>query len=97
MNMTPYKTTQRCTTRLFAVAAPTTDLSKLKQLLTTLIAAGGIVVQIEVLHMDPEEAPRFHGNTTIRRVSKDQLLDIGIPPPPDAEVKKGSCERHMQK
>jgi hypothetical protein len=72
-------------------------LSKLKQLLTTLIAAGGIVVQIEVLHMDPEEAPRFHGNTTIRRVSKDQLLDIGIPPPPDAEVKKGSCERHMQK
>lgn len=66
------------------MAAPTTDLSKLKTLLTTMIAAGGIMVQIEVLHMDPDEAPRFQGNTTIRRVSKSQLMDIGIPPPPEA-------------
>jgi hypothetical protein len=36
----------RCATRLFVVATPTTDLAKLKRLIQTLIAAGGIVVQV---------------------------------------------------
>jgi len=39
----------QCATRLFVVATPTTDLTKLKRLIQTLIAAGGIVVQVLAL------------------------------------------------
>jgi len=58
-----HKVWRKCTTRLFAVAAPSTDLAELKKLLAKMISAGGIVVQIEVLHMDPNEATRFAANT----------------------------------
>ena len=36
----------QCATRLFVVATPTTDLNKLKALIKTLVAAGGIVAQV---------------------------------------------------
>mmetsp|Transcript_21522 Transcript_21522/g.25435 ORF Transcript_21522/g.25435 Transcript_21522/m.25435 type:complete len:889 (+) Transcript_21522:16-2682(+) len=81
-----HKVWKKCHTRLFAVAAPTTDLSKLKTLLDTMISAGGIVVQIEVMHMDLDEAPRFQAGTTVRRVSKSQLHDINIPPAENSNV-----------
>jgi potassium/chloride transporter 4/5/6 len=81
-----HKIWKKCHTRLFAVAAPTTDLGKLKKLLETMIASGGIVVKVEVMHMDPDEAPRFQSGTTVRRVSKSQLLDVNIPPQEGVEV-----------
>jgi hypothetical protein len=64
-------------TRLFVVCAPSTNIDKLKQLLTTMVAAGGIVADVNVLEMHPEDAPRFEGNTKVSH-KKDHALTTAL-------------------
>ena len=60
-------------TRLFVVCAPTTNTEKLQKLLMTMVAAGGIVADVKVLEVDPEDAPRFEGNTKVSRALDHNL------------------------
>jgi potassium/chloride transporter 4/5/6 len=64
-------------TRLFVVCAPSTNTDQLKNLLTTMVAAGGIVADVNVLEVDPDEAPRFQGNTRVLH-KKDHALTAAL-------------------
>ena len=75
--LTKHRVWRRCTTRLFVVASPDTDLSALKELLTTMVNAGGMRVQVEVLSVDPNEAPRFGSGTQVQTASQ-KLMDYGL-------------------
>ena len=39
----------------------------------TMVAAGGIVADVKVLEVDPEDAPRFEGNTKVSRAVDHNL------------------------
>lgn len=65
-------------TRLFVVAQPDTDYVSLKTLLAGMIASGGMVAEVEVLHVTKEDAPRFASAEGVMKAADDHDLKAGL-------------------
>jgi len=88
-----------CKTRLFVVASPDTDLTALKKLLVSMVNAGGMTVEVEILCVDPEAAPRFAASTSLTALDDKFGLKGagGIAPSEGAKAESGDMVSILQR